>query len=103
MVRTITITVMNLYYKEYGSDKIKVATREFVGTAWTQTKMYNDMKKDEELVPAGSTVENITTETKFCTYHLTDQNFIKAAIKELEDSRVPSEPTEEADMKPVVD
>lgn len=48
-------------------------------------------------------MENITTESKFCTYHLTDENFVKAAIKELEDSKVPSEPTEEADMKPVVD
>lgn len=64
--------------------------------------MYNDMKKDK-LIPAGATVENITTESKFCTYHLTDENFVKAAIKELEDSKVPSEPTEEADMKPVVD
>ena len=60
------------------------------------------MKKDK-LIPSGATVENITTESKFCTYHLTDENFVKAAIKELEDSKVPSEPTEEADMKPVVD
>lgn len=94
MVRTITTTVMNLHYREQDSDEIKVATREFIGTAWTQTKMYNDMKKDK-LIPAGATVENITTESKFCTYHLTDENFVKAAIKELEDS--------EADMKPVVD
>ena len=102
MVRTITITVMNLYYREQDSDKIKVATREFIGTAWTQTKMCNNMKKDE-LVPVGATVENITTETKFCTYHLSDKNFVKAAIKELEDSIVTSEPTEEAYMKPIVD
>lgn len=102
MVRTITTTVMNLHYREQDSDEIKVATREFIGTAWTQTKMYNDMKKDD-LVPAGATVENITTDTKFCTYHLTDENFVKAAIKELEDSRVPSEPTEEAYIKSVVD
>lgn len=38
MVRTITITVMNLHYREQDSDEIKVATREFIGTAWTQTK-----------------------------------------------------------------
>jgi hypothetical protein len=84
LVRTITTTVMTLYYKEQGSDEIKTATREFVGTSWTQTKMYNDMKKDEVLIPSGATVENITTETKFCTYHLSDENFIKAAIAELE-------------------
>ena len=102
MVRTITTTVMNLYYKEHGSDEIKVATREFIGTSWTQTKMYNDMKKDE-LVPAGATVENITTETKFCIYHLSDENFVKAAIKELEDRGVSPEPPEETDLKPVVE
>lgn len=45
MVRTIITTVMNLYYREQDSDEIKVATREFIGTTWTQTKMYNDMKK----------------------------------------------------------
>ena len=103
MVRTITTTVMNLYYKEQDSDEIKVATREFIGMSWTQTKMYNDMKKDEELVPAGSTVENITTETKFCTYHLTDENFVKAAIKELEDRGVSPDPSEDTDLKPVVE
>lgn len=102
MVRTITTTVMTLYYKEQGSDEIKTATREFVGTAWTQTKMYNDMKKDDELIPSGATVENIVTETKFCTYHLSDENFVKAAIAELETSGgVSAEPLEE--MKPVVD
>lgn len=102
MVRTITTTVMTLYYKETGSDEIKTSTREFIGTAWTQTKMYNDMKKDEELIPAGAIVENIVTETKFCTYHLSDENFVKAAIAELEASGDTSpEPLEE--MKPVVD
>lgn len=102
MVRTITTTVMTLYYKEQGSDEIKTATREFVGTSWTQTKMYNDMKKDAELIPVGATVENITTETRFNTYHLSDENFIKAAIAELEASGGASvEPLEE--MKPVVD
>lgn len=102
MIRTITTTVMTLYYKEQGSDEIKTATREFVGTSWTQTQMYNNMKKDKELVPAGATVENITTETKFCTYHLSDENFVKAAIAELEASGgVSAEPLE--DMKPVVD
>lgn len=101
MVRTITTTVMNLYYREQDSDEIKIATREFIGTAWTQTKMYNDMKKDK-LIPAGATVENITTETKFNTYHLSDENFIKASIAELEASGGASaEPLEE--MKPVVD
>lgn len=102
MIRTITTTVMNLHYREQDSDEIKIATCEFIGTAWNQTKMYNNMKKDK-LIPSGATVENITTESKFCTYHLTDENFVKAAIKELEDSKVPSEPTEEADMKPVAD
>lgn len=102
MVRTITTTVMTLYYKEQGSDEIKTATREFVGTSWTQTKMYNDMKKDEVLIPSGATVENITTETKFCTYYLSDENFVKAAIAELEASGGAStEPLE--DVKPVVD
>lgn len=86
MVRTITTTVMTLYYKEKGSEEIKTATREFVGTSWTQTKMCNDMKKDAELIPAGATVENITTETKFNTYHLSDENFVKASIAELEAS-----------------
>lgn len=89
MVRTITTTVMTLYYKEQGSDEIKTATREFVGTSWTRTNMYNDMKKDEVLIPSGVTVENITTETKFRTYHLSDENFIKAAIAELEDEKKP--------------
>ena len=102
LVRTITTTVMTLYYKEQGSEEVKTATREFVGTSWTQTKMYNDMKKDEVLIPSGATVENITTETKFCTYHLSDENFIKAAIAELEASGgVSTEPLE--DVKPVVD
>lgn len=73
MVRTVTTTVMTLYYREQGSEEVKTATREFVGTSWTQTKMYNDMKKDEVLIPSGATVENITTETKFCTYHLSDE------------------------------
>lgn len=86
MVRTITTTVMTLNYKEQGSDEIKTATREFVGTSWTQTKMYNDMRKDEKLIPAGASVENISTETKFNTYHLSDENFIKAAIAELKTS-----------------
>lgn len=102
MVRTITTTVMTLYYKEQGSDEIKTATREFVGTSWTQTKMYNDMKKDVELIPSGATVENITTETKFNTYYLSDENFVKASIAELEVSGgVSTEPLEE--MNPVVD
>lgn len=98
MVRTITTTVMTLYYKEQGSEQVKTATREFVGTSWTPTKMCNDMKKDVELIPSGATVENITTETKFNTYHLSDENFIKAAITELEASPDPLE-----DVKPVVD
>lgn len=102
MVRTITTTVMTLYYKEQGSDETKTAIKEFVGTSWTQTKMYNDMKKDEVLIPSGATVENITTETKFCTYYLSDENFVKAAIAELEASGDASaEPLEDA--KPVVD
>ena len=100
MVRTITTTVMNLYYREQDSDDIKVATREFIGTAWTQTKMYNNMKKDDELVPAGATVENITTETKFNTYKLSDEGFVRAAIAEM-DSTV-DEPEIPDDMKPVV-
>lgn len=86
MVRTITTTVMTLYYKEQGSDEIKTAIREFFGTSWTQNKMYNYMKKDEVLIPSGATIENITTEIKFNTYHLSDENFIKAAIAELEDA-----------------
>lgn len=86
---------MTLRYKEHGSDEIKTATREFVGTSWTQTKMYNDMRKDEKLIPAGASVENITTETKFNTYHLSDENFIKASIAELEAS---TEPFEDANL-----
>lgn len=102
MIITIITTVMTLYYKEQGSDEIKTATREFVGTSWTQSKMYNDMKKDVELILSDATVENITTETKFNTYHLSDENFIKAAIAELEASGGAStEPLE--DVKPVVD
>lgn len=59
--------------------------------------MYNDMKKDEVLIPSGATVENITTETKFCIYYLSDENFIKAAIAELEASGGAStEPLEDA-------
>lgn len=46
--------------------------------------MYNDMKKDEVLIPHDATVENITTETEFYTYYLPDENFVKAAIAELE-------------------
>lgn len=45
--------------------------------------MYNNMKKDDGLVPAGATVENITTETKFNTYNLSDEGFVKAAIAEM--------------------
>lgn len=64
--------------------------------------MYNDMKKDEVLIPSDATVENITTETKFCTYHMSDENFIKVAIAELEASGGAStEPLE--DVKSVVD
>lgn len=99
MIRTITTTVMNLHYREQDSDEIKIATREFIGTAWTQTKMYNDMKKDK-LIPAGATVENITTETKFNTYKLSDEGFVRAAIAEM-DSAV-DEPEIPDDMKPVV-
>ena len=102
MVRTIITTVMTLYYKEQGSEEVKTATREFVGALWTQTKMYNNMKKDEVLIPHGATVENITTETKFCTYHLSDENFIKAAIAELEAFGDASTESLE-DVKPVLD
>lgn len=99
MVRTITTTVMALCYKEKGSDEIKTATREFIGTSWTQTKMYNDMRKDEKLIPAGATVENISTETKFNTYHLSDENFIKASIAELEASGdATTEPSEDVNL-----
>lgn len=101
MVRTITTTVMTLYYKEQGSDEIKTATREFVGTSWTQTKMCNDMKKDKGLIPSDATVENITTETKFNTFHLSDENFVKAAIAELAESSV--SPYPHGDAKLVVD
>lgn len=100
MVRTITTTVMTLSIKEKDSDDIKLVTKEFIGTGWTQTKMYNNMKKDDGLVPAGATVENITTETKFNTYNLSDEGFIRAAIEEM-DSTV-DEPEIPDDMKPVV-
>lgn len=100
MVRTITTTVMTLSIKEKDSDDIKLVTKEFIGTGWTQTKMYNNMKKDDELVPAGATVENITTETKFNTYKLSDEGFVRAAIAEL-DSAV-DEPEMPDDAKPVV-
>lgn len=100
MVRTITTTVMTLSIKEKDSDDIKFVTKEFIGTCWTQTKMYNNMKKDDGLVPAGATVENITTETKFNTYMLSDEGFVKAAIAEM-DSAV-DEPEIPDDMKPVV-
>ena len=100
MVRTITTTVMTLSIKEKDSDNIKLVTKEFIGTDWTQVKMYNNMKKDVELVPAGATVENITTETKFKTYKLSDEGFVRAAIAEM-DSAV-NEPEIPDDMKPVV-
>lgn len=100
MVRTITTTVMTLSIKEKNSDDIKLVTKEFIGTDWTQVKMYNNMKKDVELVPAGATVENITTETKFNTYKLSDKGFVRAAIAEM-DSAV-DEPEIPDDMKPVV-
>lgn len=100
MVRTITTTVMTLSIKEKDSDDIKLVTKEFIGTGWTQTKMYNNMKKDDELVPAGATVENITTETKFNTYKLSDEGFVRAAIAEM-DSSV-DEPELSDDSKPVV-
>lgn len=61
--------------------------------------MYNNMKKDE-LVPAGGTVENITTETKFNTYKLSDEGFVKAAIAEM--GSAVDEPEIPDDMKPVV-
>lgn len=99
MVRTITTTVMTLSIKEKDSDDIKLVTKEFIGTGWTQVKMYNNMKKDE-LVPAGATVENIITETKFNTYKLSDEGFVRAAIAEM-DSAV-DEPEIPDDMKPVV-
>lgn len=100
MVRTITTTVMTLNIKEKDSDNIKLVTKEFIGTDWTQVKMYNNMKKDVELVPAGATVENITTETKFNTYKLSDEGFVRAAIAEM-DSAV-DEPEIPDDMKSVV-
>lgn len=99
MVRTIATTVMTLSIKEKDSDDIKLVTKEFIGTGWTQTKMYNDMKKDK-LIPAGATVENITTETKFNTYKLSNEGFVRAAIAEM-DSTV-DEPEIPDDMKPVV-
>lgn len=100
MVRTITTTVMTLSIKEKDSDNIKLVTKEFIGKGWTQVKMYNNMKKDVELVPAGATVENITTETKFNTYKLSDEGFVRAAIAEM-DSAV-DEPEIPDDMKSVV-
>ncbi len=100
MVRTITTTVMTLSIKEKDSDGIKLVTKEFIGTDWTQVKMYNNMKKDDELVPAEATVENITTETKFNTYKLSDEGFVRAAIAEM-DSAV-DEPEIPDDMKPIV-
>lgn len=100
MVRTITTTVMTLSIKEKNSDDIKLVTKEFIGKDWTQVKMYNNMKKDVELVPAGATVENITTETKFNTYKLSDEGFVRASIAEM-DSAV-DEPEIPDDMKPVV-
>lgn len=100
MVRTITTTVMTLSIKEKNSDDIKLVTKEFIGTGWTQVKMYNNMKKDVELVPAGATVENITTETKFNTYKLSDEGFVRAAIAEM--GSAVDEPEIPDDMKPVV-
>lgn len=100
MVRTITTTVMTLSIKEKDSDNIKLVAKEFIGTGWTQVKMYNNMKKDVELVPAGATVENITTETKFNTYKLSDEGFVRAAIAEM-DSAVDEQEIPD-DMKPVV-
>lgn len=83
MVRTVTTTVMTLSIKEKDSEDIKLVSKEFIGTDWTQVKMYKNMKNDE-LVPAGATVENITTETKFNTYKLSDEGFIRAAIAEMD-------------------
>lgn len=100
MVRTIMTTVMTLSIKEKNSDDIKLVTKEFIGAGWTQIKMYNNMKKDVELVPAGATVENITTETKFNTCKLSDEGFVRAAIAEM-DSAV-DEPEIPDDMKSVV-
>lgn len=100
MVRTILTTVMTLSIKEKDSDNIKLVTKKFIGTDWTQVKMYNNMKKDVELIPAGATVENITTETKFDTYKLSDEGFVRAAIAEM-DSAV-DELEIPDDMKPVV-
>lgn len=99
MVRTITTTVMTLSIKEKDSDDIKLVTKEFIGTGWTQVKMYN-MKKNDELVPAGATVENITTETKFNTYKLSDEGFVRAAIAEM--NSTVDEPEIPDDMKPIV-
>ena len=100
MVRTITTTVMTLSIKEKDSDGIKLVTKEFIGTDWTQVKMYNNMKKDDELVPAEATVENITTETKFNTYKLSDEGFVRAAIAEMDSAL--DEPEIPDDMKPIV-
>lgn len=100
MIRTITTTVMTLNIKEKDSDNIKPVTKEFIGTGWTQVKMYNNMKKDVELVPAGATVENITTETKFNTYKLSDEGFVRAAIAEM--NSAVDEPEIPDDMKSVV-
>ena len=33
LIRTITTTVMTLYYREQGSEEVKTATREFVGAS----------------------------------------------------------------------
>lgn len=38
MVRTITTTVMTLSIKEKDNDDIKLVTKEFIGTGWTQVK-----------------------------------------------------------------
>lgn len=91
---------MTLSIKEKDSDDIKLVTKEFIGTGWTQVKMYNNMKKDDELVPAGATVENIATETKFNTYQISDEGFVRAAIAEM--NSTVDEPEIPDDMKPVV-
>ena len=100
MVRTITTTVMTLSIKEKDSEDIKLVIKEFIGTGWTQVKMYNNMKKDDELVPAGATVESINTETKFNTYKLSDEGFVRAAIAEM--NSTVDEPEIPDDMKPIV-
>lgn len=83
MVRTIPTTTVHLYIKEKDSETTKEIERQFIGSEWTPTKMLKAIKSSATF-PADATIENMTTDTQFTTFKLSDRAFVAAALKEMQ-------------------